>query len=530
MQMIAQSRARILLIEAQGVTLMRWQRGALRLFAQYKPQSQDFRAFENLLHMEARVPFIVVIDCIEEDFRMESVAHVTGADRTAMLERKLSFAFRNTPYKIARVVGREKEGRKDDRVLMTALTKAELLEPWTSRILKEKLAIQCITSAAYMMELLAESAGVKSKPHVLLTNIEYGSGMRQTYLQKGRVIFSRLTPIGDRQHADLATMLLEQSVQTRKYLERIKQVPYDARLPVHVVLPAGMTIEIPESSAENQIDFAPLQAEQQVSPSAFSLGEIQPGALAVSLVQALRRKGLKNVYATPVMRRFFLLRRFSSSLYATAVAALLTGLVLAAPVLSETIGLWEREAQTALQTLPLQQQYENLRSSFPETPISSSTMELVVSTFDVLREQVGNPNFVLTLIGNALLDYPTLQLETFDWELEVQELTEEEIAMGMIDPEDDTERFYQRILAGRTMLVTTITGQVQGVSSFRDARDNVLSFIETLERTPGIRVNALQMPIDVRAESAVATVVNDAVVNEAFSLQILQERIVEEVP
>jgi len=230
------------------------------------------------------------------------------------------------------------------------------------------------------------------------------------------------------------------------------------------------------------------------------------------------------------MRRFFLLRRFSSSLYAMAVAALLTGLVLAAPVLSETIGLWEREAQTALQTLPLQQQYENLRSSFPETPISSSTMELVVSTFDVLREQEGNPNFVLTLIGNALLDYPTLQLETFDWELEVQELTEEEIAMGMIDPEDDTERFYQRILAGRTTLVTTITGQVQGVSSFRDARDNVLSFIETLERTPGIRVNALQMPIDVRAESAVATVVNDAVVNEAFSLQILQERIVEEVP
>ncbi len=70
MQMIAQSRARILLIEAQGVTLMRWQRGALRLFAQYKPQSQDFRAFENLLNTEARVPFIVVIDCIEEDFRM----------------------------------------------------------------------------------------------------------------------------------------------------------------------------------------------------------------------------------------------------------------------------------------------------------------------------------------------------------------------------------------------------------------------------------------------------------------------------
>jgi len=231
----ARSRARVLLIEARGVTLLRWQRGALRLFDRFTDSPADLMRFENLLHKESRVPFIMVLDCIEEDFRLETFAHVTGADRTKMLERKLSFAFRSTPYKIARVVGREKEGRKDDRVLLTALTKPDLVDPWITRILKEKLAILSLTSAAYMMELLAVSLQLKSTPHVLMVNIEPGTGMRQTYLQKGRVIFSRLTPITQRNQDDLQAMLQQQSVQTRKYLERIKQIPYDTPLPVHVL-------------------------------------------------------------------------------------------------------------------------------------------------------------------------------------------------------------------------------------------------------------------------------------------------------
>lgn len=530
MPFAAQSRARVLLIEAGRVTLLRWQRSSLRLFAQFRPEPADFQKFENLLHIEARVPFIIVLDCIEEDFRLESVAHVTGADRTAMLERKLSFAFRTTPFKTARVVGREKDGRKDDRVLLTALTKTELIDPWLSRILKEKLPVQSVTSAAYMMELLAATTGLKGKPHLLLTNIEAGSGMRQTYLQKGRVIFSRLTPINDRQDLDLATMLLEQSVQTRKYLERIKQLPYDTRLCVHALPAEGLTLELPVALEESQLEFSSQPAAAIVPARTLALESMPAGAIAVSLVQALRGKGLRNVYAVPVMRRFHLIKHIASYLYVTSAAVVIGAILMVAPTMVDTFSLWEREAQTVAQTQPLLVQYEQLRSSFPETPISSSTMEMVVSSFDKMRAQTYNPSELLEWLGNGLLQYPDLQLRTFEWGLQGLPPTEAEIATGLIEPDNDVERFQSRLARGSTELVATVAGEVSGAQSFREAREEVLALIAILEARPGLQVNALEMPIDVRADSAVSTTVGDGSVTEEFILEIRRAATAEDMP
>lgn len=518
----AQSRARVLLIEANHVSLFRWQRGALKPFAQFTQSPADFTRFENLLHTEARVPFIVVVDCIEEDFRIETVAHVTGTDRDKMLERKLNFAFRTTQYKIARIVGREKDGRKDDRVLLTALTKTELLEPWVSRILKEKLAIKCVTSAAYMMELLAASLQLKSKAHILLVNIESGSGMRQTYLQKGRVIFSRLTPITERNDADLAAMLSQQSVQTRKYLERIKQLPYDQILPVHILAFGEPEFELPPPGAEDQLSFQVAHIEKLVAHSSLQLGEALPGALAVSLVQAMRGKGLRNVYAQTTQRRYYLLNGISTALYAAAAVAVAIAMLMIAPTIQETLSLWEQETDVAMRTQPLMQQYEQLRASFPETPIESSTMALVVDTHDLLLSQASDPREMLQAIGSVLMNLPRLQLRDIEWELLPIPPTQEELLTlpALTDSPGAPLRFA--LLSGRTELMATVSGSISGAEDFRTAREDMLTLISQLETSHGYRINQLEMPIEVRSDLAVSTLVGDEDVSETFRLEIIQ--------
>ncbi len=530
MKLFAQARARILLIEAGGVTLYRWQRGTLRLFARYRQQAEDLQKFEQLLHLEARVPFIVVLDCIEEDFRIETAAHVTGKDRSVMLERKLSFAFRNTPYKIARVVGRETEGRKDDRILMTALTKTELVEPWLSRILKEKLPVQSITSAAYMMELLASATGLRHKPHLLIANFEAGSGLRQTYLQKGRVIFSRLTSIKDREDVALPELLIEQTLQTRKYLERIKQLPYDTRLNLHLFSSKGFELELPVLESDKLIDCSAQEVEAVVPAAAFALAETQIGAIAVSLVLALRGGLLKGVYASPSIRRFYLIKQISTALYSASVAAVLSGILLVSPNILDTLSLWEMEARAVTLTRPLNQHYEELRGSFPETPISSSTMELIVTTYDEFQRQTANPVEFLQWLGDAFLQVPGLQIQTFDWQLIGYALSEEEIAMGVVEPENVEDRFRQKLIQGNTTLIVTVSGEVMRADSFRDARQQVLEFIELLEQRPQLKITPRVMPIDVRSDAAVTTTVDDSSVTEQFVLEIelpLVEEIVE---
>jgi hypothetical protein len=518
----SQARVRILLIEARGVSLLRWQRGSLRLFKRFGTGQGDLDAFEALLHSEHRVPFIVVLDGIEEDFRMESLAHVTGADRINMIERKLSIMYRNSPYRTARVVGREKDGRRDDRFLFTALNKADLVDPWVCRILQQKLSILCITSAAYLMESMSGTLKLRHLPHVLLVNIESGSGMRQTYLQKGRVIFSRLTPLALEQGRDLNAMLLQQADQTRKYLERIKQLPYETTLPVHVLLPPAFAVDVPSELPEKLMRFETVQTEALFPSGSLDTQTLEPGALALSLVQSLRRSGVRNVYAPAGMRRYYTLGRIAGAMYASAAVVALGSVIFMAPSLSDALSTREREASTLAQTRPLLAQYEELRGSFPETPINSTTMALVVRTHDLLQSQSHNPAELLGVVGEAMENAPTMRLSALNFELRTLPLSAEEqpLLTGLESPND---LFRLAVMSGRTELVVRLEGTVQSANSFRAARDEVLAFIATLEQRPGITVNSLVMPIDIRADTAVQTLVDDSEVTESFALEVVQQ-------
>ena len=90
--------------------------------------------FERYLAGLGPVPTYLITDLTEEDFRLDTIPHVGTRDREAMVARKLTQIFRNTPYRYAAMQGRESEGRRDDRVIYTAITNAEVLRPWVEAI------------------------------------------------------------------------------------------------------------------------------------------------------------------------------------------------------------------------------------------------------------------------------------------------------------------------------------------------------------------------------------------------------------
>ena len=62
--------------------------------------------------------------------------------------RKLSQLFRNTPYRHALAQGREAEGRRDDRVVYTAITNGEVLRPWVEVLERLEVPVEGIHSSA----------------------------------------------------------------------------------------------------------------------------------------------------------------------------------------------------------------------------------------------------------------------------------------------------------------------------------------------------------------------------------------------
>ena len=109
----------------------------------------------------------MLVDVVEEEYRHETIPHLYGPDRRAVLERKLAWFFRGTPYSHVLPEGRETEGRRDDKVLLSAITNPELVQPWTRLCVQQKVPVAGIYSLAIVSTALLDRINVKS-PNVLM--------------------------------------------------------------------------------------------------------------------------------------------------------------------------------------------------------------------------------------------------------------------------------------------------------------------------------------------------------------------------
>ena len=200
-----QKKSLILLLYYDRMQLYIWAQPSLELAGEFDRETDE--EFIRILETYPDYPVIIVTDFLEESFRHDTAVHVSGPDRSALLERKLNYSFRNTTYRSATIVGRETEGRKDDKILLSALTKPELLEPWVRTLLDYKRQIQSVTSVAYLMQTFSQKAKLTDK-HLMLVSIEEGSELRQTFMRNGEIQFSRLTSLTTKETASLPDAIL----------------------------------------------------------------------------------------------------------------------------------------------------------------------------------------------------------------------------------------------------------------------------------------------------------------------------------
>lgn len=521
LSLFSQSKLNLLLIDSDELLHLRWQSGELDHIDTYCSSEEDLDRFRLFLKGDKKTPFAFILDLIEEDFRTENVPHVTGSDRKVLLARKLNNLFRNTPYKTARVIGREKEGRKDDRVLFTALTKPDFFEPWLAKLLANQVPVLAVTSAAYVMEQFAQTLGMHHAPHLLLVNHEGNSGLRQTYLQKGRVIFSRLTRAGVSRSESFEELLLEQCDQTRKYLERIKQLPYDAPLPIHIYTPEAFTDQ--RGMTQDLLQFHYRSVDELPHVDKINLAQQNRGAIAYSLVSVLTRRSIPNVYAPAMALRYKTIRDIGRALLSVSLVALLGTGIMAVPTFLDTKSKWEQESVLVAQTAPLLEEYDQLTERFPETPIPSVQMELVMGTNDQIAAQLVQPNEILALISEGFVASPDLRLTDISWRFEDNSASSDEEDYGGL-PLDETLQVVPRaIVKGRTQLIASVAGIVESDRSFRHATEQVVILVDALRSISGYEVNAINLPINVGLDANVATTVDGGVASGEFLIEIRRD-------
>lgn len=181
---------RVFYFSGYRMTVFDWDGKHLFGSRDFQPDEQGFHDFEKLLNSSVSVPSRLLVDMIEEDFRRETIPHVNRFDRQALIKRQLSRHYREDDYVHAHLIGRTSVGRRDDQILMSALTNTGLLAPWLDRLQQYNVLLAGIWSLPLLSEKLIKPMRFDAD-HVLVVSRQVRSSLRNSYIHKGKLMISR---------------------------------------------------------------------------------------------------------------------------------------------------------------------------------------------------------------------------------------------------------------------------------------------------------------------------------------------------
>ena len=371
--------------------------------------------FEAHLGGLRRVPVHIVTDLAEEDFRVDTVPHLGSRDQAAVLSRKLSQIFRNTNYRHAIAQGREAEGRRDDRVVYTAITNGEVLRPWVEVLERLEVPVEGIhSSAVFSGRLLAQ---LKLEfPSTLLVTFTPGDALRQTYFRGGEIKFSRLTPVDLEEGETLGGLVAAEVGRTWQYLDSLRYFQTGDRLEVCVLVhPKDRPAVEPALRDYDQIAYRLLDMEQV----ADKLG-LKPPPLSSSAEEVLAHLFIQNPgenhFAPPELRRFAVLRHARNAIGMVAGAILAAGLAYGGWNLAGAMQSRQVDLQTERRIMAAQRELEEVLRSMPAQGVGGQTMRDTVAFFSGSLREYPTVSGLLVPISAVLDRFPAIRLTQVAWQ------------------------------------------------------------------------------------------------------------------
>ena len=466
------------------------------------------------------LPTHVITDLAEEDFRLDTIPHVGSRDRQAVMARKLTQVFRNSTYRHAIAQGREPDGRRDHRVVYTAITNDEILKPWVEILQRLEVPVEGIYSSAVLSGRLLDALGLNFA-HTLLVTFNPGGAVRQTYFRGKELRFSRLSPVDLEEGASLGTFLAEETTRTWQYLDSVRYFSPGDRLEVCVIAHPRDRAEIEPVLR----DFEPMQNRLiDIEQAAGKVGMKPPPASSSTealLAHVFLRRGEHNHFASQDLRRFAVIRRARIAIQAVSVAVLAIGLAYGGWNLSFLLQVSNKNQQSVDRALAIDAERDRLLKSIPSQGVAGQTMRDVVAFHSgSMRAYPTVASFLLPI--SAVLDrYPDIRLSQIEWQTADDEMatpTLVPIAPQAAPPikalgpgKASSPATAVRVAApaegsfvtGRhAVAILEGTVRVDGLG-YRNALEQVRNLVDELGRLDGYRAAMIDSPLDVTPKGGI---------------------------
>ena len=191
---------RALLIGAGQAAVYEWRDNAAVRRTVFEAGEEGRQGFRRYLAETPGIPFYLLVDVADEEYRQDTVPHLSRRDRQALLERKAARLFKDTGYCFFRVTGRETTGRRDDRVLLSALANPGVVRQWVAILDEARTPLAGICSLPLFSGQLLKVVAGRDDGCRLLVSMQGVSGLRQTCFDNGDLRFSRLVQTPRAEH------------------------------------------------------------------------------------------------------------------------------------------------------------------------------------------------------------------------------------------------------------------------------------------------------------------------------------------
>ena len=499
---------RLLYLTQHQMTAFLWQGGTLSPEEEFLAETAD-ENFARYLADHATSLFTLVVNLGEEGFQSDVIPYLQAKDRNAVISRRLGQSFQAAPLAIAITRGYETGSRKNERLLLAALTGSGQLTPWLHPIRSVGARLQGIYSLPLLSESLIQRLGIKITRGILVTIQD--NSIRQTFFNNERLLFSRVAPIVGSSISDIALGIAAEANRFQQYLLSQRMVARGEHLEAHVIAHASA--------------FPAIQAARFNEGISVTLHDILAAAKKLGLKAVLPDSRAQMLFmhcalssppgqqfASAEIRQPYRIWQLGNALRAGGGLIFAACLLFSIKLMVDASRANDEANRRKLEADGMEQSYRQALGSLPPIPVSNDVLRQLVDRLNQLKKAPDTPARALKDLSTALDANPAIEISHLDWQAPGAKSTASASAQTAAPAGSDKEML---MVKGNLQLGTPNTP--------RQLLAAMEAFVGQLRQTqPGVSVTILQHPVDLNASQALKSA--DGAPNSgtarAFSLQI----------
>jgi hypothetical protein len=401
-------------IDSRGLRVWQSGRGQTRQLSWFERADPQAPAHFARWLGTRRVRCTLIADLAEERHVVEQLPRTSRADRHALIQRRLAQCYPDVPFTCARPLPRPRAAGQRDPVLLAALTRPSLLDPWLDAldeaVTKGTTTIRALTSVPFLLERWYRRQHALPAQSLLLAL--GGGGMRQTLFCQRRLCFTRVIAARAASLAECLPVYVAELAQTLAWIgsqrltegsPAIRVLAPGASLPTLGGLADGVSVDI---------DFVDLDAQLETSHAPDDTHDILPLVL-----EEARRRGDCARYACPRLRPARSIAMTRRAMLGVTTLFALSALVAGSLDFGASADLEREIARLDTARHALREELARLQT-VPAEAVASAELTGWLDTVEPLSRDSGiAPVTALRAAADLLAEAPWARLEILAWRI-----------------------------------------------------------------------------------------------------------------